>query len=44
MAEFEHWVAEALSEGDGEEFAEACAGYDATLAQAMAVVRSQPAD
>ena len=44
VAEFEHWVAQALDEGDGEEFAEACAGYDATLAQAMAVVRSQPAD
>jgi hypothetical protein len=39
VAAFEHWVAEALAEGDGEEFAEACAGYDAALAHAMASVR-----
>jgi hypothetical protein len=35
MAEFEHWATEALAEGDGEEFAEACAGYDAALAHAL---------
>jgi len=40
-AAFEHWVAEALAEGDGEEFAEACAGYDAALAHAMASVRDR---
>jgi hypothetical protein len=39
---FEHWVAEALAEGDGQEFAEACAGYDAALAHAMATVRDRP--
>ena len=41
VAAFEHWVAEALAEGDGEEFAEACAGYDAALAHAMATVRDR---
>jgi hypothetical protein len=41
VAAFEHWVAEALAEGDGEEFAEACAGYDAALAHAMASVRDR---
>jgi hypothetical protein len=35
-------VAEALAEGDGQEFAEACAGYDAALAHAMATVRDRP--
>lgn len=43
VAEFEDWVAQALDEGDGEEFAEACAGYDAALAQAMATVRGRAA-
>ena len=41
VAEFENWVAEALDEGDGEEFAEACAAYDAALAHAMATVRGR---
>jgi hypothetical protein len=41
VAEFEHWVAEALDEGDGEEFAGACAAYDAALAQAMATARGR---
>jgi hypothetical protein len=36
LAAFEVWVGEALSEGDGGEFAEACAGYDAALAHGMA--------
>ncbi|MBO0873687.1 MAG: sugar ABC transporter substrate-binding protein [Pseudonocardia sp.] len=36
VSEFERWAADALAEGDGEEFAEACAGYDAALARALA--------
>jgi hypothetical protein len=44
VTELERWVAEALYEGDGEEFAEACARYDAALAQAMATARSRAAD
>jgi hypothetical protein len=35
---FERWTAEALDEGDGAEFAEAFAGYDAALAHALATV------
>ncbi|HEY1971821.1 MAG TPA: sugar ABC transporter substrate-binding protein [Pseudonocardia sp.] len=35
---FERWAAEALVEGDGAEFAEAFAGYDAALAHALATV------
>lgn len=41
LAEFELLVAEALSDGDGEEFAEACAGYDAALAQALVTARGR---
>jgi hypothetical protein len=44
VSELEQWVAEALYEGDGEEFAEACARYDAALAHAMATARSRAAD
>lgn len=36
VTEFERWAADALAEGDGAEFAEACAGYDAALAHALA--------
>jgi hypothetical protein len=36
VAAFERWVGEALREGDGGEYAEACAGYDAALAHGMA--------
>lgn len=35
IASFELWAVEALAEGDGAEFAEACAGYDAALARAL---------
>ncbi|HEY2203156.1 MAG TPA: hypothetical protein VGH99_01580 [Pseudonocardia sp.] len=42
VTEFELWAVEALAEGDGEEFAEACAGYDAALARALAAARELP--
>jgi hypothetical protein len=32
---FEHWVAEAVADGDGAEFAQAFARYDAALAHAL---------
>jgi hypothetical protein len=32
---FERWVADALAESDGAEFAQACARYDAALAHAL---------
>lgn len=43
VAEFERWVAEAIDEGDGEDFAEACAGYDAALAHALVTASGCPA-
>ncbi|WP_051581425.1 hypothetical protein [Pseudonocardia acaciae] len=44
VAEFERWAADALAEGDGEEFAEACAGYDAALAHALITLTDRTAD
>jgi hypothetical protein len=35
VTEFERWAADALHEGDGAEFAVACARYDAALAHAL---------
>lgn len=43
VTEFERWAADALAEGDGEEFAEACAGYDAALAHALATATDRAA-
>lgn len=43
MAEFENWATEALAEGNGEEFAEACAGYDAALAHALVTMAGRAA-
>lgn len=43
VAEFEQWVADAIDEGDGEDFAEACAGYDAALARALVAASGRPA-
>lgn len=41
VASFEHWAVEALAEGDGAEFAKACAGYDAALARALVTAPHQ---
>lgn len=35
VTSFQVWAEDALAEGDGAEFAEACAGYDAALAGAL---------